>query len=120
MSKPFKVPFTKKDQYYGGPAGSMLGYAYVGHPEYQDTEDIEWREPQEFCAKLYVEGASRGRSAVEFKLTDEAGHHYVMRLKEFVNMVKESDLHYGWVNARWGYKKQGANWGLTYLGGAFK
>lgn len=104
------------------PVGSMLDWddPYFTGSSYgygQGKGQYEAREPFEFNAKLRVEGFYRGRSAAGFEFRGPKEEKYVMRISEMTKLLKTATVYNGYVNGRWGFVKQGANYSLTYIGG---
>lgn len=117
----WKVPFVGTPGAYQAPteAGNMLGWANDWCGYGGKKTGVEWREPYEFTATLILEDFHRGRSAVEITLLDSVtAKSYIIRGKEFLNAMKTGVCNRGTIRGRWGFKKQGASYSLTYLGGA--
>lgn len=110
----------------GGISVNPVGLAeYTIHtpPEEADTVTesrgytILWVKNRVFAATLRLKDSARGRSAVVFYFEHtETGEQYPMRLNEMTEMLKKVTMVNGVVDGYWTFKKQGANFGISYLG----
>ena len=78
---------------------------------------IIWVKNRVFGATLRLKDSARGRSAVVFYFEHtETGEQYPMRLNEMTEMLKKVTMVNGVVDGNWTFKKQGANFGISYVG----
>ena len=78
---------------------------------------IIWVKNRVFGATLRLKDSARGRSAVVFYFEHtETGEQYPMRLNEMTEMLKKVTMVNGVVDGYWTFKKQGVNFGISYLG----
>ena len=71
----------------------------------------------EFGATLEILGFRRGRSSANLILKGGRGETYSMFPTEWVKMLKEGYVAKGFVSGFWGFRKQGANYTLTWRSG---
>ena len=103
--------------------GGLAEYTIITPPEEADTvtesrwHTILWVKNRVFGATLRLKDSTRGRSAVVFYFEHtETGEHYPMRLNEMTEMLKKVTMVNGVVDGYWTFKKQGANFGIAYVG----
>ena len=103
--------------------GGLAEYAISRIPEEAETVTetrgytIIWVKNRVFGATLRLKDSARGRSAVVFYFEHtETGEQYPMRLNEMTEMLKKVTMINGVVDGYWTFKKQGANFGISYLG----
>ena len=104
--------------------GGLAEYAISRIPEEAETltesrgYTILWVKNRVFGATLRLKDSARGRSAVVFYFEHtETGEQYPMRLNEMTEMLKKVTMVNGVVDGYWTFKKQGANFGINYVGG---
>lgn len=103
MSRQYLVPFSEQ------------GLVHYANPRFS-RPDIEWREPQEFYARLTLEGTERGRSAAYFIWTDQAGRTWPMFIGDMALLLQGAIVAHGVAKGLWIPRKQGTNFGLAYMG----
>jgi hypothetical protein len=92
---PLKIPFYKT----GGLAQEAL----------EGSSAFNWRENFEFDALLVMTGFDRGRiGVIRAVFVDEAGNRYPMFVADLTELLTESGLIGGRVQARWSFVKRGA------------
>ena len=103
--------------------GGLAEYAITRIPEEAETltetrgYTILWVKNRVFGATLRLKDSARGRSAVVFYFEHtETGEQYPMRLNEMTEMLKKVTMVNGVVDGNWTFKKQGANFGISYVG----
>ena len=103
--------------------GGLAEYTISRIPEEAETVTesigytILWVKNRVFGATLRLKDSARGRSAVVFYFEHtETGEQYPMRLHEMTEMLKKVTMVNGVVDGNWTFKKQGANFGISYLG----
>ena len=103
--------------------GGLAEYTISTQPEDADTvtEDcgytILWVKNRVFGATLRLKDSARGRSAVVFYFEHtETEEQYPMRLNEMTEMLKKVTVVNGVVDGNCTFKKQGANFGIAYVG----
>ena len=103
--------------------GGLAEYMIITPPEEAETiteslgYTILWVKNRVFGATLRLKDSARGRSAVVFYFEHtETGEQYPMRLNEMTEMLKKVTMVNGVVDGYWTFKKQGANFGISYLG----
>ena len=103
--------------------GGLAEYMIITPPEEAETvtetrgHTIIWVKNRVFGATLRLKDSARGRSSVVFYLEHtETGEQYPMRLNEMTEMLKKVSMVNGVVDGYWTFKKQGANFGISYLG----
>ena len=103
--------------------GGLAEYAISRIPEEAETltesrgYTILWVKNRVFGATLRLKDSARGRSAVVFYFEHtETGEQYPMRLNEMTEMLKKVTMVNGVVDGNWTFKKQGANFGISYVG----
>ena len=103
--------------------GGLAEYAISRIPEEAETltesrgYTILWVKNRVFGATLRLKDSARGRSAVVFYFEHtETGEQYPMRLNEMTEMLKKVTMVNGVVDGDWTFKKQGANFGISYVG----
>ena len=103
--------------------GGLSYYTIHTPPEEADTiteswgDTILWVKNRVFGATLRLKHSARGRSAVVFYFEHtETGEEYPMKLNEMTQMLKKVTMVNGVVDGYWTFKKQGANFGISYLG----
>ena len=103
--------------------GGLAEYTISTPPEEADTVTetrgytILWAKNRVFGATLRLKDSARGRSAVVFYFEHtETGEQYPMRLNEMTEMLKKVSMVNGVVDGNWTFKKQGANFGIAYVG----
>ena len=107
--------------------GGLAEYMIITPPEEAETiteslgYTILWVKNRVFGATLRLKDSARGRSAVVFYFEHtETGEQYPMRLNEMTEMLKKVTVVNGVVDGNWTFKKQGANFGITYVGEEFR
>ena len=104
---------------YGGLAEYTIHTPPEGAETVTETRGytITWVKNRVFGATLRLKDSARGRSAVVFYFEHtETGEQYPMRLNEMTEMLKKVTVVNGVVDGYWTFKKQGANFGISYLG----
>ena len=103
--------------------GGLAEYAISRIPEEAETltesrgYTILWVKNRVFGATLRLKDSARGRSVVVFYFEHtETGEQYPMRLNEMTEMLKKVTMVNGVVDGNWTFKKQGANFGISYVG----
>ena len=103
--------------------GGLAEYTISRIPEEADTVTethdytIIWVKNRVFGATLRLKRSARGRSAVVFYFEHtETGEEYPMKLNEMTQMLKKVTMVNGVVDGYWTFKKQGANFGISYVG----
>ena len=103
--------------------GGLAEYTIHTPPEEAETitkslgYTILWVKNRVFGATLRLKDSARGRSAVVFYFEHtETGEQYPMRLNEMTEMLKKVTMVNGVVDGYWTFKKQGANFGISYVG----
>ena len=103
--------------------GGLAEYTTSRTPEEAETitesigYTILWVKNRVFGATLRLKDSARGRSAVVFYFEHtETGEQYPMRLNEMTEMLKKVTVVNGVVDGNWTFKKQGANFGISYVG----
>ena len=103
--------------------GGLAEYMIITPPEEAETiteslgYTILWVKNRVFGATLRLKDSARGRSAVVFYFEHtETGELYPMRLNEMTEMLRKVTMVNGVVDGNWTFKKQGANFGISYLG----
>ena len=103
--------------------GGLAEYTISTLPEEADTVTetrgytILWAKNRVFGATLRLKHSARGRSAVVFYFEHtETGEEYPMKLNEMTQMLKKVTMVNGVVDGYWTFKKQGANFGISYVG----
>ena len=103
--------------------GGLAEYTISTPPEEADTVTetrgytILWVKNRVFGATLRLKDSARGRSTAVFYFEHtETGEQYPMRLNEMTEMLKKVTMVNGVVDGNWTFKKQGANFGISYLG----
>lgn len=106
--------------------GGLAEYTITTPPEEVDTTEtrgytILWVKNRVFGATLRLKDSARGRSAVVFYFEHtETGEQYPMRLNELTQMLTKVTMVNGVVEGNWTFKKQGANFGIAYVGAEAK
>ena len=107
--------------------GGLAEYMIITPPEEAETiteslgYTILWVKNRVFGATLRLKDSARGRSAVVFYFEHtETGEQYPMRLNEMTEMLKKVTMVNGVVDGYWTFKKQGANFGIAYVGEGIK
>jgi len=119
MKKHYKglIPYEYSYYYENGERviyGKMSMANWTGHMEPEEAcvqEDVTWIENKPFKAQLTLKGYEKGRSAVNFVLTDSLGHTYYITLKEMFDLMPTLDK--GVIgNEDWIYAKKGTNYSI--------
>jgi len=97
MKKTYKIPFDKK--------GDLCYYP-------DSWRVAQWLDNWEFKATVTVIGYSRGNSAANFDVADEAGNSYTVFLTDMLEMLKHPDFNAGVLTATFTFCKRGQNYGL--------
>lgn len=78
-----------------------------------------WKDPKSvepFEATLKVTGMWRGRSAARFSVKDvDTDKEYTFTMSGFYEACLRGVKKGGLLSGRWGFRKQGGNWGLWPL-----
>ena len=93
-----EIPFCTR-------TGNQLGY-----PEYSH----EMKKNRVFEDTLYYDSYGRGMSSIKFYFKDSQDVSYQMFAKDFSELVKNKCI-VGGIKGNWSFRKQGSNYGLTYV-----
>ena len=78
----------------------------------------KWEPATEFTDTLILRGTERGRSAARLVLESATnGNRYQMFFADFVDMVKQIDMHKGIFVGRFIPCKKGSNYAIRWVGG---
>lgn len=87
------------------------------YADYDYFDRSEWVEPFIFHARIHIDDSVRGRSAANFKVTDEDNNRFTIHLNSLLKIIQSVGIEQnGYVEGYWQFVKRGQNYGIEFVG----